>query len=573
MLTFLLAAGTGYIKIMGKILDDKTKDGLKPILADLQAPVRLLLFTQKSSCETCSRQEELLRELCALSDKLKLEVHDLVLDGDTALNYKIDKAPATAVVGERDHGIRFYGLTAGNEFASLLEAVLMVSTGRSNLDPQLEEMVKRIQQPVHLQVMTTLTCPYCPEMVRLAHAFAFVNAHIRADMVEAAEFPELVRKHQVSGVPKTIINDVHSIDGAMPAAAVYLEIIKAVAPEQYKTLMEDVKKSRAAEKIKKAEEGRVYELAIVGGGPAAMSAGVYAARKGLDVALIAGKLGGQITYTAGIENYLGLAKASGAEMADAFRGHMESNLIAEAIGSNVAKIEKKGLEFELRTEDGRLFKALSVVYCAGKEYRRLGVPGEERFMGKGIAFCATCDAPLYKGTSVAVVGGGHSAFTSARDLLAFASEIHLVHRRADFRADAALVEELRKAPNVTFHNPMEVAEYLGADKLTGIRLQSPDGKNKLDLAVEGVFLEIGLTPNSAPLGELLELTPAGEVPADRTQGTAQKGLFAAGDVTDTEEKQISIAVGQGAQAALSAYRYLAENKLSKSKAPVKEAWQ
>ena len=260
-------------------------------------------------------------------------------------------------------------------------------------------------------------------------------------------------------------------------------------------------------------------------------------------------------------------------MTEAFRAHMGRYAVAEALGAGVTKIEKDGAGFALDTEDGRRFKALSVVYCAGKEYLRLGVPGEDRFMGKGIAFCATCDAPLYKGRKVAVVGGGNSAFTSARDLLGFASEIHLVHRRPEFRADPALVAEVRKAPNVIFHTPMEIREYLGADKLAGVRLASPDGKNKLDLAVDGVFLEIGLSPNSGPLKELVQLNPLGEVPVDRNQATPEKGLFAAGDVTDTEEKQISIAVGQGALAALSAYKYLADNKLTKSKAGRKEAWQ
>jgi len=555
------------------MIDEKVKAELKLILSKLKAQVRLLFFKQKSACPTCDRQEGLLRELCALTDMLKLEAHDLVLDGDTALNYKIDKMPATAVVGARDYGIRFYGFTGGYEFTSLLEAIIMVSTGQTNLDPQLEELVKKIEKPVHLQVMTTLTCQYCPAMVHVAHEFAFINEHIRADMVEAAEFPELSRKHQVTGVPKTIINGTHSFEGALPAPAAYLEIIKAVDPGQYDILMEKVREAQEAGKIEQAEAGHVYELVIVGGGPAAMSAAVYAARKGLDVALIAKKIGGQINYTAGIENYLGLAKVSGAEMSEAFRTHMERHPVAEAVGSRVTKIEKNGQEFVLFTEDGKQFKGLSVVYCAGKEYRRLEVPGEERFMGKGIAFCATCDAPLYRGKRVAVVGGGNSAFTSARDLLGFAAEIHLVHRRSDFRADAALVQEILKAPNVTLHIPMEVQEYLGADKLTGIRLESPDGKNKLDLAVDGVFLEIGLTPNSAPLKNFIQLNPVGEVPVDRNQNTSERGLFAAGDVTDTEEKQISIAVGQGALAALSAYKYLAENKLTKSKVALKEAWQ
>ncbi len=558
---------------MADLMDEKTRAEVKLLLGKMKAPVRLLLFTQKSACPACALQEALLRELCGITDLLKLEVHDLVLDGDTALNYKIEMAPATAIVGAKDYGIRFYGLTGGYEFTSLLEAVLLVSGGRSSLDPQLEEMVRKITEPVHLQVMTTLTCQYCPEMVRVAHEFAFVNDHIRADMVESSEFPELVKKYRVSGVPKTIINGGPSFEGAMPAPAAYLEIIKAVAPAQYKAITEQLRAVEAAGKTKKAEPGHTYEMAIVGGGPAALSAAVYAARKDLDVVLVARKLGGQITYTAGIENYLGLPDATGTSMAEAFRAHMSRYPVAEALGENVTKIEKSGQEFVLSTEGGSRFKAHSVVYCAGKEYKRLGVPGEEKFVGKGIGFCATCDAPLYKGKKVAVVGGGNSAFTSVRDLLAFASEIHLVHRGKDFRADPALVEEVKKAKNVTLHSPMEVREYLGGDKLNSIRLVSPDGSEKLDLDVDGVFLEIGLTPNSSPLKDLLQLNPYGEIAVDRTQTTSEKGLFAAGDVTDTEEKQISIAVGQGAQAALSAYKYLADNKLTRSKAGKKETWQ
>ncbi|MBI5743068.1 MAG: FAD-dependent oxidoreductase [Elusimicrobia bacterium] len=558
---------------MEKIISGEAERDLRRLLAGLDKPVRLLFFKQKGfSCPSCSHQEQLLLELCGLSGKLKLEIRDPVLDGDIAMNYKIARAPATAVLGERDYGIRFYGVTGGYEFPSLLEAVMLVSGGRSNLDPQLQELVRKITVPVHLEVMVTLTCQYCPEVVRVAHEFAFLNDNIRADMVESAEFPDLSRKYEVTGVPKTLINGTSSFTGALPAPAIYLEVVKTVAPEQYQELVTQVRAAGAAAKIRRAEPGHRYELGIVGGGPAAMSAAVYAARKGLDVALVAKKLGGQVNYTAGIENYLGLAEVTGAEMTDAFHSHMARHQVAEAIGENVVKIEKEREDFLLRMEGGRTFKARAVVYCAGKEYKRLGLPGEDALVGKGIGFCATCDAPLYKGKAVAVVGGGNSAFSSVRDLLAFASEVHLVHRSGNFRADAALVAEIKKAPNVKLHTGMEVKAYLGGDRLTGVRLQSPDGK-KLELAVDGVFLEIGLTPNSVPVGELARLNKFGEIEVDRAQATAEKGLFAAGDVTDTEEKQISVAVGQGAAAALAAYKYLADNGLTKSSAGRKDPWQ
>lgn len=560
-------------RIMSRIMDDNTRAQLLKILENMVSPVTLVFFTQENACPSCSQQRELLTELVSISKKLELKVYDFVLHGDEAANFKIDKIPATAVVGKKDYNIRFYGVTLGYEFNSFLEAIIMVSTGNSGLDPQLEGLVKGIKEPAHLQVLVTLTCPYCPRMVHVAHQFAFVNENIRADMVEAQEFPQLVQRYNVSAVPKTIINEVHSFEGALPAGTAYLEILKAVNPEEYIKLEESLREIQGARKAKKAEEQHEYEVAIVGGGPAAMSAAVYAARKGLDVALVAKKLGGQITYTASIENYLGFLGISGTDMVEAFQNHLENYPIAEALGSDVAQVKKTDDGFIIIRDDGRQFQAKSIIYCAGKEYSRLGVPGEEQFIGKGIGFCATCDAPLYQDRRVAVVGGGNSAFTAARDLLSFASEIHLIHRRKDFRADSALVQEVLKAKNVTVHTPMTVQSFLGQDKLTAIRLESVDGKENYDLNVDGVFLEVGLTPNTMSLKGLVELNERGEVPVNKDQSTSVDGLFAAGDATDVEEKQISIAVGQGALAALTVHKYLVQNRLTASKIGLKEEWQ
>jgi thioredoxin-disulfide reductase len=558
---------------MSKLMDEETRVELQRILGKLSSPVKLSFFTQKNACPTCIQQQNLLEELVSFSDKLELEIYDFVSDIDEVRNYGIDKIPATAVTGEKDYRIRFYGLTAGYEFTSLLEAIIMVSMGQSGLDPELEVFVRNIREPVHIQVMVTLTCPYCPKMVHIANQFAIVNDDIQADMVEASEFPQLAQRYDVTGVPKTIINEVYSFEGALPAGNVYLEILKSVNPEEYRRLEEAVREVHGVRKAESAQEEQAYEVIIVGGGPAAMSAAIYATRKDLDVALIAKKLGGQISYTANVENYLGFPKISGADMIEQFRNHMESFPIKEALGTSVVQIKKKDHDFLVITDEDRRFKAKSIIYCAGKEYRRLGVPGEERFIGKGIGFCATCDAPLYRGKRVAVVGGGNSAFTAIRDLLHLASEIHLIHRRKEFRADAALVQEVQKAENITFHTPMVVHSFLGKDSLNGVRLESVNGKEKLDLNVDGVFLEIGLTPNTQPLRDLVELNQNGELPVNRDQSTTVQGLFAAGDVTDVTEKQISIAVGQGALAALSAHQYLVENKLTKSRIGSRESWQ
>lgn len=550
---------------MGKLISDQVKGELQKVLTVLVNPVKLVFFTQKNACPFCLEQQELLKDLTDLSDKLTLEVYDFILNGDEVLSYNIDKIPATAVVGERDFGIRFYGLTAGYEFTSLLEAIVMVSTGQSGLDPQLEVLVKDIDEPVHMQVMATLTCPYCPRIVRVAHQFAYINPHIQADMVEVSEFPHISQKYNVTGVPKTVVNEKHSFEGAVPADVAYLEVLKAVNPEKYAQIERQIKQAQTAiSKIKDIEENYEYDAVIVGGGPAAMSATIYAARKGLEVALVAKKLGGQVNYTAAIDNYLGLPNLSGADMVELFNTHLSQYEVAEAVGVDVIKIERENGKFNVLTDDNRRFLARAVIYCSGKEYRRLGVPGEERFIGQGIGFCATCDAPLYRSRRVAVVGGGNSAFTSVRDLLNFASEIHLIHRKNEFKADEALIKEVKQAKNVFFHTPMEVREFLGVDKLTGVRLESADRKERFDLLVDGVFLEIGLTPNTNPVKELIELNVQGEVPVNRDQSTRVEGFFAAGDVTDVEEKQISIAAGQGALAALTVYKYLVENRKSKS---------
>lgn len=537
-------------------IDEETKQQLRISFAKLVTPVKLVFFTQRNSCPACEQQGKLLEEVASLSDNITLQVFDFVLHGDQIRNYRITKIPATAVVGEKDYGIRFYGVTAGYEFTSLLETIVMVSAGTSGLDPQLEAVVRSIKEPVHLQVMVTLTCPFCPRMVHVANQLALVNENIRSDMVESSEYPHLVQRYNVTGVPKTIINETHSFEGAISADAAYVEILKAVNPEEYRRLEETIREARGVRNVSNVEESHEYDILIVGGGPAAMSAVIYAARKGLDVALIAKKLGGQMEYTATIDNYLGLPDVPGAEMTELFRLHVEKYPISEALGETVAKVEKGNGGFLVFTDDAKRYVARSVIYCAGMEYRRLGVPGEDRFIGRGIGFCATCDAPLYRDKRVAVVGGGNSAFTSARDLMNFASEIHIIHRGGEFSADETLVQEVKSSEKVVFHTSMIVKSFLGWEKLSGVRLESADGADRYDVPVDGVFLEIGLIPNSGPVLDLVDLNEAGEIPVDRDQATSVEGLYAAGDVTEVEEKQISIAVGQGATAALAAYKYL-----------------
>lgn len=558
--------------MMPELMDEQTRANLVEILSQMKDPVKLLLFTEKVQCPVCQQQQEVLEAVTALSDKLELKIFNSQEHQQEMAKYGIDKFPATVPMGEKDYGIRFFGLTAGEEFASFLQTIMMISTGYSGLAPQLETLVRNIEEPVHIQVFVTLTCPYCPIMVHTAHQFAYVNDNIRSDMIESSHFLELARKYQVEGVPRTIINETTVLEGAHPEAILYLTILQTVAPEEYRRIEAAMRDMQGIRKVTPLEELHTYDVLIIGGGPAAMSAALYAARKGLDVGLVAEKIGGQMTYTARIENYLGFPGIGGNELLERFQFHMESYPMSALLGIKVAEVKKAGEEFVVRTGDEREFKAHCITYCAGKEYGRLGVPNEERYLGRGIAFCATCDAPLYTGRNVAVVGGGNSAFTAVRDLLNFAKEIHLIHRRKSFKADVALVEEIQGSPRVQFHTPYQVRAFIGNGRLTGVEIYCPEDEQTKTLEVDGVFLEIGLSPNTEPVKELIKLNQRGEVPVNPDKSTELPGFFAAGDVTNIPEKQISVAVGDGALAALTAYKYLVYKKLVTKKPGVDDEW-
>ncbi len=545
---------------MTRFIDDGARAELEPALGALARPVRLVMFTQEHACGPCREQRQLLEELAGLSGRITLEVHDLLADAALARSYRVSRVPVTAVVADQDPGIRFVGVTLGYEFGSLIQAITMVASGDSGLEPELERWASLITEPLHLEVMVTLTCPYCPRMVHLAHQLAIANPLIFSEMVDAAEFPDLAQRYRVSGVPRTVINERPAFEGALPAADAILEILKAASPGAYEQVDAQLRAARGERKVQPLDPSHRYDVLIVGAGPAALSAAIYAARKDLDVALIGDHPGGQITDTALVENWLGVPQVGGLDLAQAFREHAERHRVAQALHATVTRVDARDGAFAVTTADGASYRASAVIYAAGARYRSLGVPGESRFLGHGISFCATCDAPLLAGKRVAIVGGGNSAFTAARDLLPFAEEIHLINILPGWQADPVLVAQVTTDRRVALHPATEVREFLGGDRLEGVRLRATDGGDRFDLAIDGAFLEIGLTPAAGPVAHLLALTSAGEIPVGRDQGTAVPGLFAAGDVTDEPGKQIVTAAAAGAKAALAVDRYLLNHR-------------
>jgi len=548
---------------MSQFMDDSTREEVRSALANMYSPVKLIYFTQDPVFGYCREQEELLRDVVVLANNLSLEVVDWQNNPERSSAFGVDKVPATVVMGQKDHGIRFFGLTAGYEFGSLIQAILLVAGGNSGLTPELEQLVRVIDVPVRIEVMVTLNCPYCPGMVHAAQQMAMANDNIRAEMVEAGEFQILGRNYEVKGVPKTVLNGDprKSFSGALPVRDAIIEVLKLVKPDEYERIDTAAREKSGQRHVVALDPAQVYDVLIVGAGPAAFTAAVYASRKSLSVAIIGEHLGGQVTNTAVIENWPGLPSVGGQELAVMFRNHAERYAIAQQLKTSVTAIEQHDGMFSVRTGNNETIRSRSVIFAAGKEYRRLGVEGEESFMGRGIAFCATCDAPLFKDEKVAVVGGANSAFTAVRDLLPYAAEIHLLYRGERFKADAALVDEVSRNAKVHLHTGVNVAAFMGDVRLNGLRLIDSQGQDQGQLEVGGVFLEIGLEPNSAAVANLVSLNATGEIPVKRDQSTDLPGFFAAGDVTDEPDKQVVIAAAAGAKAALSAYRYLVENHL------------
>jgi len=299
----------------------------------------------------------------------------------------------------------------------------------------------------------------------------------------------------------------------------------------------------------------MYDMMIIGGGPAGLSASVYAARKQLKTLLISLDIGGQINTTLGIENYLGYQFIEGPDLIDRFNSQVSKYPIEQKIGLRVTKLEKIKRGFQAVTEDGEKYRSKVVVFAAGKKPRKLNVPGEAEFTGKGVSYCAICDGPVFSGQRVAVVGGGNSALEAVLDLVKIAEHVDMVSLTR-LTGDKVLIDRLKDAKNLDIYLEYQAERIEGHDFVTGMVIKDLKSQKGKRLNVSGIFIEIGLVPNSEPLKDLIELNKWGEVPISCSGETKVPGLYAAGDVTDVPEKQIVVAAGEGAKAALQAHHYL-----------------
>ncbi len=514
------------------MLDQNLQAQLKAYLEKLTLPVELIASLDDSA--KSAELAELLSGIAGLSDKLSYHRAD---DDSRRPSFLIGRAGT-------DIGVRFAGIPLGHEFTSLVLALLQVGGHPSREAQELLEQVQALEGDFRFETYYSLSCQNCPDVVQALNLMAVLNPRIRHTSIDGALFQSEVEARKVMAVPSVFLNGEPFASGRMDLAQIVAKLDTGAI-------------ARAAEKIAAKS---AFDVLVVGGGPAGAAASVYAARKGIRTGMAAERLGGQLQDTLGIENFLSQEYTEGPKLASALEAHVKANDVdimpLQKAVALVPAAEPGGL-VEVKLENGASLKSRTVILSTGARWRRLGVPGEADYLTKGVAFCPHCDGPLFRGKRVAVVGGGNSGVEAAIDLAGLVGHVTLIEFDAVLRADEVLQRKLRSLANVTILTSAQTTEILGdGEKVSGLvyKNREDDGVHTVDL--EGVFVQIGLVPNTEWLKGVVELSRHGEVVINARGETSVPGVFAAGDCTTVPYKQIVIALGAGATASLSAFDYM-----------------
>lgn len=508
------------------MLDSSMRNQLSGIFSGL---TNEYIFDIQVSPEHESRKEllELLNDVAFCSDKITVQV----ADGE-GLEFSLLKN------GEKT-GIKFRGVPNGHEFTSLLLAILNSDGKGKNIpDESICNRVKALNGPVKLTTYVSLTCTNCPDVVQALNAMATLNPEISHEMVDGAINQEEVAAMKVQGVPSVFADGklIHVGRGDFGELLGKLEAQYGVKEENLSVVEKN------------------YDVIIVGGGPAGSAAAIYTARKGLAVAVVADRIGGQVKETVGIENMISVSQTTGQQLALDLMSHMKDYPIDILEHRRIEKVEVEGREKLLTTSTGEKLIAPAVIVATGASWRRLNVPGESEYIGRGVAFCPHCDGPFYKGKHVAVVGGGNSGVEAAIDLAGICSKVTLLEFADELKADQVLQDKARSLPNVEIFMHSQTMEVLGnGEKVTGIRIKDRKTEEVRNIELDGIFVQIGLAANSGPFREVVDTNRQGEIVIDSHCRTNVPGIYAAGDVSTVPYKQIIISMGEGAKAALTAF--------------------
>ena len=511
------------------MLDANMKTQLKAYLERLTRPVEITAYADDSA--KSAEMMDMLEDIRVLSAKISLK------RGSGS-----DRTPSFALnsPGEDIH-LTFAGLPMGHEFTSLVLALLQVGGHPPKAEQALLDQIKALDGNFRFETYFSLSCQNCPDVVQALNLMAVLNPGIEHVAIDGALFQSEVEGRQIMSVPSIFLNGQPFAAGRMDAAQILAKIDTGAA-------------NRAAEALKAQAP---FDTLIIGAGPAGTAAAIYAARKGIRTGIVADRFGGQVQDTMAIENFISVPHTEGPQLGRALETHLRQHEVEVMTAQQASKLEKTAEGFKLTLASGAELLSSTVILATGARWRKMGVPGEESYLNKGVAFCPHCDGPLFKGKRIAVIGGGNSGVEAAIDLAGLVAHVTLIEFDRSLRADEVLQRKLRSLANVTILTEARTTEVMGdGSKVTGLRYENRATGEIIDLALEGIFVQIGLVPNTEWLKGTLDLSARGEIIIDAQGATSLAGVFGAGDCTTVPYKQIVIAIGEGAKASLSAFDHL-----------------
>ncbi|MFG6083487.1 alkyl hydroperoxide reductase subunit F [Paracoccus litorisediminis] len=511
------------------MLDANMKTQLKAYLERLVRPVQITAFADDSA--KSREMLALLDDIRSLSDKIS------VTRGEG------DARKPSFMLTSPGHDIRlgFAGLPMGHEFTSLVLALLQVGGHPPKAEQALLDQIKALPGSFRFETYYSLSCQNCPDVVQALNLMAVLNPGIEHVAIDGALFQSEVEARQIMSVPTIFLNGQPFGAGRM-------------GPEEILAKIDTGAATRAAEAISAQAP---FDVLVVGGGPAGAAAAVYSARKGIRTGVVAERFGGQVLDTMTIENLISVPHTEGPKLATALETHVREYAVEIMNAQTATKLEEVAGGFRVTLASGAALTAASVILSTGARWRRMGVPGEEQYLNKGVAFCPHCDGPLFKGKRIAVIGGGNSGVEAAIDLAGLVAHVTLIEFDKHLRADEVLQRKLRSLPNVSILTQARTTEVKGdGSRVTGLAYENRANGELVELPLEGIFVQIGLVPNTEWLKGTLTLSPRGEIVTDAHGATSLPGVFAAGDCTTVPYKQIVIAMGEGAKASLAAFDHL-----------------
>jgi len=519
------------------MLDAAMKQQLETYLENLRTPIELQAYLDDQP-----KSEELkglLNDISASSDKVSVNIMSDAGD---------KRVPSFDIVRDEDPDTRvsFAGLPMGHEFTSLVLALLQVGGHPPRVEEEVIDQIKALQpdQDLHFETYFSLSCQNCPDVVQALNLMAVLNPRIHHTAIDGALFKEEVERRQVMAVPSVLLNGEAFAQGRMGLDEILGKIDTGA-------------QSREAEKI---AAKAAFDVLVVGGGPAGAASAIYAARKGISTGVVAERFGGQVLDTMDIENFISVSHTEGPKMAAALEQHVKDydvDIMNMQTAAELIPAEAPGGLIEVKLKSGATLKSRSVILATGARWRNINVPGEAEYKNKGVAYCPHCDGPLFKGKRVAVIGGGNSGVEAAIDLAGLVAEVHVLEFAPELNADAVLQKKLRSLKNVKVITNAQTTEILGdGSRVNGLTYKDRETAEDHKIDLEGVFVQIGLVPNTEWLKGAIDLSRYGEIEVNARGETSAPGVFAAGDCTTVPYKQIVIAMGEGSKAALSAFDHL-----------------